>query len=69
MTRTDVTEMDLQLSQPSCIVLSVPEMVEDKVIPFKKARLEKSDRNIIFNLQDRIVKRVTFDLTVIIENE
>jgi hypothetical protein len=47
MDRTDVTEMDLHLSQPSCIVLSVPEMVDDEVILLKKARLEKK-KEIIF---------------------
>jgi hypothetical protein len=66
MNSTDVTEMDLQLSQPSCIVLSVPEMVEDEVIPFKKARLEK--KRIVVNLPERIVKWVTFDLPIITEN-
>jgi hypothetical protein len=44
-------------------------MVEDEVRPFKKAKLEKSDRSIIFNLPYRIVKRVTFDLPAITENE
>jgi hypothetical protein len=72
MRRSDVTEMDLPLSQPFCIVLSVPEMVRDEVIPFKRAKFERSDRRINFNLPERLEKsdkRVSFDHPIITENE
>ena len=42
---TDVTEMDMQLSQPPCSVLA-----NDSVGPNKKARLEKVDKKVTFNL-------------------
>jgi hypothetical protein len=72
MRSNEVTEMDLPLSQPSCIILYVPEMDGDEVFPFKRAKFEISDRRIDFNLPERIEKsdkRVNFDLLVITENE
>jgi hypothetical protein len=44
--RTDVTELDLQLWRPPCFVLSVPDLVKDECIPFKKARLEIKSNNL-----------------------
>jgi hypothetical protein len=62
MSNTDVTEMVLQWSQPSCIVISVLEMVENEIILFQLARLEIKEN--VFNLQDKVVKSVTFDLPI-----
>jgi hypothetical protein len=42
---TDVTEMEMQLSQSPCSVLA-----NDSVNPNKKARLEKVEKNVTFNL-------------------
>jgi hypothetical protein len=67
MSITDVTQLVLQWSQPSGIVISVLEMVKHEFILFKIARLGK--KNKVFNLQEWVVKRVTFDLLIITKNE
>jgi hypothetical protein len=38
---TDVTELDLQLSQHPCFVHVVPDVVKDVYNPNKRARLKK----------------------------
>jgi hypothetical protein len=65
--RTDVTEMDLQCSQPPCFVPSVPDLVKHKCPPLKKARLKKKE--IVFNLTEKVVKRVSFDKPILTKNE
>ena len=65
--RTDVTELDLQLSQSPCFVHTVTDLVEDKCSPFKKSRLEK--KRIVFDLPEKVVKRVTFDQPILTKND
>jgi hypothetical protein len=64
MSNTDVTEMLLQWLQPSCIVISVLEMIENEVILFKVGTVREKEK--VFNLLERVVRRVTFDLPIII---
>jgi hypothetical protein len=65
--RTDVIGLDLQLSQHPCFVHDVPDLVKDEYSPSKRARLEK--KRIVFNLPEKVVKRVTFDLPILTEND
>ena len=67
MSITVVTELVLQWSQPSCIVIPVLEMVKHECTPLKKARLVKKYK--VFNLQQWVVKRVTFKLLIITKKE
>jgi hypothetical protein len=48
---TDVTEMEMHLSQSPCFVLA-----NDSVSPNKKARLEKVEKKVTFNLAIRTEK-------------
>jgi hypothetical protein len=63
---TDVTEMDLQKSRLPCFVPLVKDVIEELYNPNKKARLDKT--KIVYDLPEKVVKRVTFALPIITEN-
>jgi hypothetical protein len=62
----DVTELDLQLSQHPCFVPLVTDVIKEIYNPNKRARLEKT--RLVFNLPEKVVKKVTFDPPIITEN-
>ena len=57
----------MQKSQFPCFVPLVTDVINELYNPYKRARLEKT--RIVFNLPEKVVKKVTFDLPILTEND